>query len=63
MIASGIIKILVLAMIGAILFDVLTHPAGTRALADSLSNLLGTAGSLAATGGRTNPGRATRKGR
>lgn len=43
MIWQGIVKLLTLAFIGAILADVLLHPAGTRALGQTITGVLGTA--------------------
>jgi hypothetical protein len=49
-IAQGILKLFVLFAIGAILYDVLTHPKGTQQLIGGINSLLGTG--LAAASGR-----------
>jgi hypothetical protein len=50
MIGQGIIRIAVLAMGGAILYDVLTHPRGTNTLISGVTELFRTG--LAAASGR-----------
>lgn len=48
--AQGIIRIFVLFAIGAILFNVLTHPKGTQALASGVTSILETGLSFSARG-------------
>lgn len=48
--AQGIIRIFVLFVIGAIIYDVLTHPKGTKAAIGGVSQLLGVG--LSAASGR-----------
>lgn len=48
--AQGILRLFVLFAIGAILYNVLTHPKGTQALAKSVSGILETGLSYSARG-------------
>lgn len=47
---QGIIRIAVLAMMGAVLYDVLTHPKGTKTLVGGVTELFRTG--LSAASGR-----------
>ena len=50
MIGQGIIKIVTLFVIGAMIYDVLTHPKGTQTVIGGVNRLLGTG--LSAASGR-----------